>query len=93
MSLHRINKRLNALTVGKVELVKGEGYHYFEFNDSDPKNFDTESHMVCYTSHLTDAQWVEYGLAYYRKRLEYIKLKKDLGDPQPLGYMQGRGAA
>lgn len=93
MSLATINKRLAKLTQGTVELVKGEGYHYFEYNDGDAQNFDTESHMVCYTSHLTNAQWIGYGQAFYRKRLEYIKLRKELGNPQPLGYMQGRGAA
>ena len=42
-----------------LELVRGEGYHYWVHDDDG--YFETVSEMVCYTSHLTVERWVEWA--------------------------------
>ena len=42
-----------------VELVRGEGYHYFVFDDG--KRFETVSIYVPYTNTVGDDRWVEWA--------------------------------
>lgn len=42
-----------------LELVRGEGYHYW-VHDEDG-HYDTVSEMVCYTSHISVEKWVEWA--------------------------------
>ena len=42
-----------------LELVRGEGYHYFIYDVPAENIFDTESVYVCYTNTFTAKQWVE----------------------------------
>lgn len=41
-----------------LELVRGDGYHYFVYDDRGP-NYTTVSVYTCYTSDLSVEQWVE----------------------------------
>jgi hypothetical protein len=54
-------KRINA-AIAKIdphcELVKGGGYHYFQYDDQDAGIYETESVMVMYTSHHSKDQWL-----------------------------------
>lgn len=45
-----------------VELVRGNGYHYFVFDDG--KRFETESVMTMRLTSATLDQWVEWGLKF-----------------------------
>lgn len=40
-----------------LELVRGEGYHYFIYDRNG--QFDTVSVYVCYTNSLSPERWVE----------------------------------
>lgn len=51
-----VQRELNRLGV-PLEFVRGEGYHYFIFDDRGP-NYETESVMVAYTSHQSVERWV-----------------------------------
>ena len=57
--LKQINDILAKEFEGKIELIKGEGYHYFVFDDG--VSFETWSVMVCYTNQQTKLQWLEDG--------------------------------
>lgn len=58
-SLKDINARIQRDIHAKLELVKGDGYHYFQFDDVEANVFETHSVMVAYTKQLTLAQWLE----------------------------------
>lgn len=46
----------------KLELVKGEGYWYFIYDDIDAKNlYDTESVYTMYLNSMSIEIWVEIG--------------------------------
>lgn len=68
-------KQVNALLKAEgipLELVRGEGYHYFVMDDGD-KVFETESVMIPYTNHQSVSRWVNdarYALTAIRLRLE-----------------------
>jgi len=57
MSLKRINTAITQLDA-RCELVKGDGYHYFQYDDQDAGIYETESVMVMYTSHLSTDRWL-----------------------------------
>ena len=42
-----------------VELVRGEGYHYFVYDNPEKGIFDTISVYVPYTNQLSVERWVE----------------------------------
>jgi hypothetical protein len=47
-----------------LDLVRGEGYHYFVYDDRGPK-YDTLSVMIPYTKMYTAKEWVnQAGLAH-----------------------------
>lgn len=45
-----------------LELVRGEGYHYFVYDNPAQNVFDTESIYVCYTNTYTAAEWVKEAI-------------------------------
>lgn len=58
-SLKDLNRKIQSEVHAKLELVKGDGYHYFVFDDVDANVYETHSVMVSYTKQLTIAQWME----------------------------------
>jgi hypothetical protein len=56
MTLAKLNTKMKATVSPCIELVKGEGYHYFVFDDG--AAFETESVMVPYTNRITPAEWL-----------------------------------
>ena len=40
-----------------LEFVRGEGYHYFVFDDGE--QYETETVMIPYTSHCSVSRWLE----------------------------------
>jgi hypothetical protein len=46
-----------------LELVRGEGYHYFIYDRPDIDVYETESVMVPYTNSQSDNRWVECALS------------------------------
>lgn len=48
-----------------VELVRGEGYHYFVYDNPEKGIFDTVSVYVPYTKHLSVECWVEEAQSAY----------------------------
>lgn len=69
-TLARVNAALRRRGI-PLELVRGEGYHYFVFDDGE--RFETVSEMVGYTSHVSLDRWIEWAegaMIEIRKRLE-----------------------
>jgi hypothetical protein len=56
VNLRGINTRIRREVSPLVELVRGEGYHYFVIDDG--KRFDTYSVAVPHTRALSADQWV-----------------------------------
>jgi hypothetical protein len=56
MTLKEINARIGREVNPLVELVRGDGYHYFVLDDG--KRFDTFSVAVPYTSRMSADRWV-----------------------------------
>lgn len=50
----------------KVELVRGDGYWYFAYDDVPNNIWETESVMTMYLNSLTVEQWVEIGKAFVK---------------------------
>lgn len=55
MSLASINNRIKQAEPN-VELVRGDGYHYFVYDNESEGLYRTKSEYICYTSHLPDAE-------------------------------------
>jgi hypothetical protein len=53
-----------------LELVRGEGYHYFIYDVPAENIFDTESVYVCYTNTFTAWQWVQVAASALTKITE-----------------------
>jgi hypothetical protein len=53
-----------------LELVRGEGYHYFIYDIPAENVFDTESVYVCYTNTYTAKEWVKEAAYAMAKILE-----------------------
>lgn len=62
-----INRVLKILTNDKIELVKGEGYHYFVFDDGD--RFETHSVMIPHLRSWSGDNWVDEGLNFYNSKI------------------------
>jgi hypothetical protein len=74
MTLKEINKRIQR-SQPDVELVRGEGYHYYVFDNSAEGDkttgrdgqtlvFETESVMQMYLSHSSAERWIEDGIEF-----------------------------
>jgi hypothetical protein len=55
-----------------LELIRGEGYHYFIYVGPDAENVlvDIDSVYVCYTNTFTAKQWVEEAASALTKIME-----------------------
>lgn len=62
-SISDLNKKIAKLDP-RVELVRGEGYHYFTFSDKALNAWETESVMVPYTKDLTIEEWMRHAQAF-----------------------------
>jgi serine protease inhibitor ecotin len=70
MSLKKINRRLT----GKVELERGNGYHYFIFDRVDDVNvYETHTIYLCYTNQQSDDRWVAEGEAFYEREMAKLR--------------------
>jgi hypothetical protein len=72
-SLATINRAIAKAGI-QLELVRGEGYHYFIYDQTTPDRdfFETESVMVCYTKTYTKDEWVDqaqYAMEIIEKRI------------------------
>jgi hypothetical protein len=56
-----------------LELVKGNGYFYFVYDDGTPTGFDTFSVYVCHFDHLRVADWFAYGADFARDTVARLK--------------------
>lgn len=56
-TIARVNTALKGQGI-PLELVRGEGYHYFIYDRPDINVYETESVYVPYTSIYTVAEWV-----------------------------------
>jgi len=64
MSIKTINAAI-AKVNSHCELIKGEGYHYFLYDNG--TEIATESVMVMYTSHLSESDWVSEAKDFINK--------------------------
>ena len=53
-----------------LELVRGNGYLYFVYDDIPANIWETKSIAVCYFKHQTPAQWVEDGEQFIKELKE-----------------------
>lgn len=60
-----VNKVIQQYHRLPVELVRGDGYHYFIWDDESIGAYEDESVMVPYTSHQTLGRWVQEAQAFY----------------------------
>ena len=44
-----------------LELVRGEGYHYFVYDNEERGVYETVSYMVPYTNHVPVSKWVQWA--------------------------------
>ena len=65
-TLRAINTKITKAGFSDVEMVKGEGYIYFIFNDRGP-NYETESVMTPYINAYTADEWVEMAVEFGTK--------------------------
>lgn len=69
MTLKQINAAIQRQQPN-VELVRGEGYHYYVYDnklDGSAIRFETESVMCPYLSHQSAETWISDGIAFGRK--------------------------
>lgn len=55
-----------------LELVRGEGYHYFVYDQPRRNAYETVSIYVCYTKDYTADQWAEQAGLVYRDLLDRL---------------------
>jgi hypothetical protein len=68
MSLKRINADIGQID-SRCELVKGDGYHYFVWDDPwNTPSFETESVMVSSTNHLSQLEWLYEARQFIEKK-------------------------
>ena len=57
-TLRNVNRAIRLASI-PVELVRGDGYHYFVYDNEERGVFETYSVYVPYTSIYTVPRWVE----------------------------------
>lgn len=77
-SLAQINRRIHDAGYTEVELVRGEGYCYFVFDDNGP-NYETESVPVPYLKQQTAQEWVEQAEDFGDRMREKAQLRAERG--------------
>lgn len=60
-------KAIDIPETATLELVKGEGYWYFVFDDIPNNVYETESVYVTKLNHLDLERWIEIGKAFVAK--------------------------
>jgi hypothetical protein len=68
-----INTRIAREVNPSIELVRGDGYQYFVYDDPHANVFETESVMVSALSHLTGAQWIEAATTFHQKVCQMVR--------------------
>lgn len=64
--LNELNAKIRRLDA-RVELVRGDGYHYLVFSDVAANRYETESIMVPYTGSMSAERWMEDATAFIAK--------------------------
>ncbi len=59
-----VTKELHKMGFDKIELVQGDGYCYFVYDDVEKNIYETESVMACKVSHVDFDSWIETGVAF-----------------------------
>lgn len=89
-SLKDINARIQRDVHAKLELVKGDGYHYFQYDDVDGNVFETHSVMVPYTKDLTLKQWLAEAREFAERMDPKVREEHAVVDGMPaLIYIDG----
>lgn len=78
-TLRQINTIIHRTVSPRMELVRGEGYHYFIYDDLDDSGvYEETSIMEPYTSGMAVDDWV--GLA--RQLVNELEITDPMGDIQ-----------
>jgi hypothetical protein len=73
-TLPALNRRFAAERLD-VELVRGEGYFYFVYDDGDPHHHDEQSIPVYRLNELPAAQWLDEGREFsVRRKAELLAM-------------------
>ncbi len=56
-----------AIGNANLELVQGNGYLYFVYEDNAVNVYESESIMVCRLNHMSKEQWIETGKDFLAK--------------------------
>jgi serine protease inhibitor ecotin len=72
--VHTVTKAIAAAGHPEVRLYRGDGYHYYEFDDIDGPTgaFETQSVMCPRFSDMAHEQWVAGGIAFATKMKEKV---------------------
>lgn len=66
--VHTVTKAIRAAGHPEIEMVRGEGYHYFIFDAVDAHNvYDSHSEYCPYFNDLPHEKWVEIGIEFAEK--------------------------
>lgn len=60
-------KNISIPTTATLELVKGEGYWYFVYDDVTNNKYETHSEYVMYLNSLDLDRWVEIGTTFVER--------------------------
>lgn len=82
MSTAKVTARLAKLGHPEVELVRGEGYHYFVFDDG--THFETESLMVMRFRNRPFEDWVADGVDFANRMKARFAPEPEVGDLLPV---------
>lgn len=71
--VHTVTKAIRAAGHPEIELVRGEGYHYFIFDGVEAHNvYETESIMCPYFNDQAHDTWIAQGIDFAKRvRKEY----------------------
>ncbi len=68
MTTKTVTKRLAEAGYPEITMYRGDGYHYFVWDDVDANNvYDSESVMIMQFRAIPISQWVEDGIAFGEK--------------------------
>lgn len=63
-TLKQINRAIAKAGI-PVELERGDGYHYFIYDNEERGVYETVSYMVCYTNSVPLQRWVVWAQEAY----------------------------
>lgn len=62
-SLKQINKIIQSTVSENLELMRGEGYHYFVYDDLENNGvYEQATVMEPYTSHISVDEWLDMAM-------------------------------